>query len=111
VATAQWGKGADTNSEHKTLRAEVPSAGYLVLKLRRYPAWLVSVNGKAAKVLDIRQDGLMAIAVPKGSVEVRADWTTTPDVVAGRCISAVFLLIVIWMGVMRRRERLDARIK
>jgi hypothetical protein len=110
-ATAQWESGAEMNSEHKVLRITLPTAGYLVLKLRRYPAWRVAANGKTARVLDIREDGLMAIAVPHGSAEIRADWATTPDVVAGRCLTGVTLLIVTWLGVILRRERAGARLK
>jgi hypothetical protein len=45
-----------------------------------------------------RDDGLMAVPVPQGVVHLSVDWTTTPDVIAGRCISVLagLLLIVIW---------------
>jgi hypothetical protein len=111
MATAQWANGPGLDSENKALRIDVSRAGYLVLKLRRYPAWRVTVNGQASKVLDIRQDGLMTVAVPEGHVEVRADWMTTSDVVIGRWISGAFLLIVTGLGVVRRRGRVDARLK
>lgn len=112
AATAQWERaGSGVNAEHKLLRMNAPQQGYVVLKLRRYPAWRVAVNGRAAKVLDVREDGLMALAVPQGRVEVRADWTTTPDVVAGRWISVASVLLAAILWVFRHRSRSDAQLK
>jgi len=83
-----------TNSpEHLRLTGSVPHDGYLVLRLRRYPAWRVTLNGKPAEMDDQRDDGLMAIDVQKGPVDLAADWTTTRDVVAGRWLSVLALFL------------------
>jgi hypothetical protein len=84
--------------EHKRLRATVSQAGFLILRLRGYPAWRVAVNGLPAVGLPQRDDGLIAVPVWPWAVVLTVDWTTTPDVVAGRWLSglAVLLLTGLW---------------
>lgn len=96
--------------EHHRLHAEIPHPGYLVLRLRRYPAWRVTVNGGNAGPMPAREDGLMAIPVPRGTVQVTADWSTTPDVATGRLVSigALSLITLLWLREFRRsRARLS----
>jgi hypothetical protein len=84
--------------EHKRLSTLVPHAGFLILRLRGYPAWRIVVNGRLIASLPHRDDGLIAVPVPQGSVDLAVDWTTTPDVVAGHWLSAlaVLLLTALW---------------
>jgi len=91
--------GAKDHAEHFELRGSTVHAGYLVLRLTRYPAWRVMLNGRQVSDLPLRNDGLLTIPVAQGPVEVTADWTTTPDVMAGRCLSAlaVLLLTALWL--------------
>jgi hypothetical protein len=89
---------------HKRFRATASRPGFLVLRLREYPAWLVRVNGNPVAKRPVRDDGLMAVPVPAGSVVVTVDWTTTPDVRLGRWISLLALLLVTALGVALRRR-------
>jgi hypothetical protein len=89
--------------QHLRIAAVTPQAGYLILRLRTYPAWQVRVNGRPAAFAPARDDGLMVVAVPLGPVNLTADWTTTPDIVAGRWLSGVALLFVIALWVVERR--------
>jgi hypothetical protein len=91
--------GQRTSPEHLHLVATTPHSGSLVLRLRRYPAWRVRVNGIDTNPSPARQDGLMAVPVPKGDVNLVVDWTTTPDVLIGRLISGLALVLVtgIWL--------------
>jgi len=41
--------------------------------------------------------------VPNGPVDLSADWTTTPDVVAGRILSALAVLLLTAVWLMERR--------
>ncbi len=66
-----------------------PRAGWVVLKLRRYPAWRVRVNGVDAGGMPERADGLIVVPVLAGRVEVAVDWGTTQDVVVGRWLTVV----------------------
>jgi hypothetical protein len=85
--------------EHKLLRALAPHAGFLILRLRGYPAWRIVVNGRLIASLPHRDDGLIAVPIPQGKVDLAVDWTTTPDVIAGRWLSAlaVLLLTALWL--------------
>jgi hypothetical protein len=85
----------ENRSEHRRIHAYSPSPGYLVLRLLRYPAWRVRVNGRLVNSLPFRADGLIAVPVPSGPIDVAVDWTTTPDVVASRWLSGIGLLLLI----------------
>ncbi|HUD14298.1 MAG TPA: hypothetical protein VMQ56_11640 [Terracidiphilus sp.] len=98
TATAQW-----RQPEHMRLATFTPQAGFLILRLRTYPAWRITVNGKFATGLPARLDGLMAVPVPQGPVVLRADWTTTSDVITGRCVSVVALLGLIALGLKENK--------
>ena len=96
---------ATGGGEHKRIRGVASHAGYLVLRLRRYPAWSVRVNGQPVTVEGSREDGLMAVPVPAGYVDVTMDWVTTSDVKTGRWISLMALLAAAGLWVVERRQR------
>ena len=85
--------------EHKRLSALVPHAGFLILRLRSYPAWRIVVNSRLIASLPQLDDGLIVVPIPQGQVDLAVDWTTTPDVIAGRWLSvlAVLLLTALWL--------------
>lgn len=91
-------------SEHLRIHAAAPHAGYLILRLRRYPAWQVRVNGALQRDLPQRDDGLIAVPIPQGPVNLAVDWSTTPDVLAGRWLTALsfILLVSLWLAERRR---------
>lgn len=91
-----------SRNEHFVLAANVPRAGFLVLKLRSYPAWAVRVNGGLQTHLTEREDGLVVVPVEAGHTRVTADWTTTPDVWAGRGLSALGALLLTGLYVFER---------
>jgi hypothetical protein len=74
----------------------------LILRLRTYPAWRVTVNGRPASSLG-REDGLTVVPVNQGQTEIDADWTTTPDVYAGRWLSVLALVLVTAVWFWERR--------
>ena len=96
---ANW-KG---NPEHRKMDMLLPHAGFLVLRLRTYPAWRVQVNGRPVSGFPQRDDGLMAVPVPVGPVKLQIDWTTTSDVRTARWISLLALGLVTALGVLERR--------
>jgi hypothetical protein len=89
--------------EHLRIATVTAHSGFLILRLLSYPAWRITVNGNAVTPADPRDDGLIAVPVPQGPVELAAEWTTTPDVIAGRCVSALALLLLIALGFIERR--------
>jgi hypothetical protein len=91
--------------EHKRMSALVPRAGFLILRLRGYPAWRVTVNGRLIASLPHRDDGLIAVPIPQGKVDLAVDWTTTPDVVTGRWLSALAVLLLTTLWLLERKLR------
>ena len=61
--------------EPKRVIGVADHAGYLILRLRYYPAWSVTVNGVPVTPKAERERGLMAVPVPQGNVQVTVDWT------------------------------------
>lgn len=101
-------RGIKTGSvEHWRLRGVASSAGYLVLRLQRYPAWKVRLNGQPVSSMPKREDGLMAVPVQAGFVDITADWTTTPDVLLGRWISLFALIATAGLGMIESRKILS----
>jgi hypothetical protein len=101
-----------TAPEHLRIAAPIGQAGYLILRLRSYPAWKVTVNGMPVTALPQREDGLMAIPVTPGPADLEVRWNTTPDVIAGRWLSGVALLcfIALWLTERRRRTHSPPRL-
>lgn len=81
--------------ERKWFMGIAEHAGYAILRLRYFPAWAITVNGLPVKGLADGERGLMAVAVPKGNVRIAVEWSTTGDVVAGRWVSGIALLLVV----------------
>ncbi len=90
-------------NQHKLLQIDTDQAGYIVLRLRRYPAWRVTVNGQPANTPSNREDGLLVLPVPQGPSTVNVQWTTTPDVWWGRGISLASLVILLALSLRQRR--------
>jgi hypothetical protein len=93
-ATFAFTGSGNTNPEHLRVHATTPQAGYLVLRLLSFPAWSVRVNGQPVNALPQRADGLIAVPVPSGLINLTVDWTTTPDVIASRWSSSLCVLLL-----------------
>jgi hypothetical protein len=96
--------GNQTNPEHREIRAETSHAGYLILRLVSYPAWRIRINGQLQTALPRRDDGLIIVPVSQGPVDVTVDWTRSPDILAGRWVSAVSALLLIALWWVERRS-------
>jgi hypothetical protein len=91
--------------EHLRISTGAAQPGFLILRLRTYPAWRITVNGQPVANLPARADGLMAVPVAQGPINLTVDWTTTPDVIAGRCVSLVALLALTCLALIERKLR------
>jgi hypothetical protein len=91
--------------EHKEWRGVADRAGTLVLRLRSFPAWAVTVNGHPVDAVAEHWYGLVAVPVPQGNVDVHVDWKTTEDVVVGRWVTLVSLFLLAGLAVMEQRLR------
>jgi uncharacterized membrane protein len=87
-------------NEDKVFQIDSDHDGYIVLRLRRYPAWRITVNGEPTTTPDNREDGLIAIPVRAGPSSIEVRWTATPDVLWGRWVSlaALVLFAVLWIA-------------
>ena len=94
---------AQAHPENLHINAAMPHAGYLILRLRTYPAWRIRLNGTTPGQLAHREDGLIAVPVPQGAVDLRVDWTTTPDILDGLWITALALLLLIALSLLEGR--------
>ncbi len=74
----------------------------LVLNLRDYPAWRVSLNHQVVPQRLARNDGLIAFAVPAGRSHLEIAYARSADQTAG-CIISLFSLVVLAMLLYRRR--------
>jgi hypothetical protein len=99
---ATYGATENGNPEHMRVAAQTNRAGFLILRLLSYPAWRVEVNGQIADSLPRRADGLIAVPVPAGRVQVSVDWTTTRDVWLARWLSLLSVLVLTGACVMAR---------
>ncbi len=93
-------------TEHFQIHAVTSSPGYLVLRLRTYPAWQVRVNGRAIRSMPQRDDGLMAVPVPRGPALVTVNWIATPDVIVGRWVSVLAFLLLVILAKWERKHSL-----
>jgi hypothetical protein len=91
------------HAEHFEIEAHTGQAGYLILRLRSYPAWRVRVNGRPIAALVHRDDGLMAVPVPQGAVQLTVDWTATRDEIAGRWLSGLVFALLASLGWLERK--------
>ncbi|MGD0830761.1 MAG: 6-pyruvoyl-tetrahydropterin synthase-related protein [Terracidiphilus sp.] len=103
LATYGWQPGSP---EHKRLTADVSRAGFLVLRLRAFPAWRLRLNDGPVASLPLRGDGLMIVQVQKGKVDLTVDWTTTADVIVGRWLSALAVLALTGLWLLERKRAL-----
>jgi hypothetical protein len=92
-----------SNARHFRVAGNVPHAGFLILRLRSYPAWRIRVNGTLVEHLPERGDGLIVVPVGPGPVEVTADWSSTPDILRGRGLSGLALALMAGVFILERR--------
>ena len=87
------------------LALELPQASFLVLNLRDFADWRVTLNGSAAAVARVqRDDGLMAFALPSGTSTIDIRWRYGWDQMVGFGVSGVALVILAmtWLVVGRK---------
>jgi hypothetical protein len=86
---------------HFTVTA--PRAEDLILNLRDYPAWHISLNNAPAAARIHRQDGLIAIPIPAGPSTVDIGYAPTLDQTLGDAVT--LLALAIFPFILRSRHR------
>lgn len=101
---AEHDPGRPAAAEHLRVDAGAHEDGFLILRLRGYPAWDVRVNGKPIyENLPQRADGLIAVPVRHGNNFVTADWTTMRDAWIGRWLTGIALVLMTALCVVERK--------
>jgi hypothetical protein len=98
------------DGEHWTVSVVTPETGYAVLRLMDYPSWRVTVDGQPVNSRPLREDGLMTVPMNAGSHLMEVHWAPTWDVVAGRAVSVIALLVLAVTAMWERKERLPGRV-
>jgi 6-pyruvoyl-tetrahydropterin synthase related domain len=91
------------SSEHLRVDFDAPLAGFLVVRLRSYPAWRIVLSGRVLTHLPERIDGLIVVPVNAGRGDLRIDWTLFPSDIVARWISALVLALLCALFVAERR--------
>jgi 6-pyruvoyl-tetrahydropterin synthase related domain len=102
VTVTQW------SPEQRAVVLNTPAAGYAVLRLMDYPAWTVRRDGSIVTQHPRRDDGLLTIPVPPGRSQIEIRWRTTPEIWAGRAVSALGICVFGFVWYRERRARLTA---
>src|SRR2546430_16990184 len=92
-------------AEERVVTVRLAAPARIRLKLLQYPAWVVSVNGKAVPLRRTVSYDAVAVAVPSGESPIEARFTRTLDRTIGGCISLVSALaagMLLWTS--KRRE-------
>ena len=78
----------------------------LVLNLRDYPAWRITLNHLPLErdERDERNDGLLAIPLPAGLNHIDITWTRTPDQTLGDILTLLSLPVLV-LTLRRKRAR------
>jgi hypothetical protein len=91
------------------LIVETPAPEFLILNLRRYPGWLVTVNGHASQpyVHDLRDDGLIVIPLDAGQSALHVTWHRGADQRIGTALTLLALIVCAAL-LLQRRSRSSA---
>jgi hypothetical protein len=93
------------NAESKMFTAEMSAPDQLALRLFRYPAWKLEVNGRIIEPMEESGDGQMLVPVGAGMNRVQITFIRTWDRKAGGWISVVTLACLVpWILMARRRS-------
>jgi len=94
------------NAESKSFTAEMSAADQLAVRLFRYPAWEVEVNGHVVETVARAGSGQMLVPVEAGANRVEIHFIRTWDRTAGGWISLVSALSLgLWSAGLRRGRK------
>jgi hypothetical protein len=91
-------------AESRAIRVVAQRPTQLMLRLVDYPAWRVTVNGKAIRVQHPEGTRQMIVPLPAGDAEVRIEFTRTMDRTIGGWASILNVLGVVWILVWMRPD-------
>jgi hypothetical protein len=99
------------DAESRMFTAEMSAPDRLALRLFRYPAWRVEVNGRAVETAARPDTGQMLVPVGAGMNRVQITFMRTWDRSAGGWISLITALsLIFWTLLARRRTNLPTAV-
>jgi hypothetical protein len=101
-------KIVEWTSEEHLLSIQTEESGWAVLRLREFPAWRVMVNSSPARV-EHRADGLLAVAVGKGTTRIAVSWQRPLAGWVGMGLSLFSLGVLLLLLSRRRRSQAFGR--
>ena len=93
------------DAEYKRFTAQMSAPGNLALRLFRYPAWQVEVNGQVVETSEREGTGQMLVPVEGGANRVTMRFVRTWDRALGGWISIVSMLCVGVWSVLRKNSK------
>lgn len=98
-----------TSPYHKQYTVESPQPVQMVLRLMKYPAWRVEVNGAQITPQSEDPTGRMVITLPTGHSQVDVKFVRTPDRWLGDGISLAAAMLLCGFWYSERKELLPQR--
>jgi hypothetical protein len=92
------------NAEHRALRVVSKTPANVALRLLKYPAWRITVNGAAVTASHSKGTAEMIVPVPAGESELRVDFARTTDRRLGGWISTASLITSLSILFYKRRS-------
>jgi len=92
-AAAPKNPAQDSGPAPRSLDLNLASPQTLILNLRDYPAWRITINNTIVSTHAHRKDGLLAIPLPAGPAQIHIAWHNTPDHITGDIISILALAV------------------
>jgi hypothetical protein len=96
------------DAESRMFTAEMSAADQVALRLFRYPAWRVEVNGRVVETTARAETGQMLVPVGAGMNRVEIRFVRTWDRAVGGLISfitAIAVIVWLWMSRVRTSDR------
>jgi hypothetical protein len=92
------------SAEHRALRIMSTTPANVTLRLLKYPAWRITVNGAAVAASHPEGTAEMIVPVPAGESELRIDFTRTADRALGGWISTACVITSLSILFYKRRS-------
>ena len=94
---------------HLTVNAPAPED--IILNLRDYPAWRITLNGTPITDRLQRDDGLIALPIPPGPSTIDIHYAQTLDQTLGDILSLTSLALLLLLLARSRRKTARSRRK
>jgi hypothetical protein len=89
---------------HLTLNSPVPED--IILNLRNYPAWHITLNGTPITPRIQRDDGLIALPISAGPSTIDINYARMPDQTVGDLITAIALITLAVLLASRKKKNI-----